>query len=95
MRGLSYLNLQKIIPANILVVHLMVGIVCITTALIFNKGKARYCLVMDRCERDFTKRTVGWKHFWVLECHSGQDVHSWYFQSAEAQTIPLLVPEGP
>ena len=28
--------------------HLMVGIVGITTALILDEGKAGYCLVMDR-----------------------------------------------
>jgi hypothetical protein len=39
-RELEYLNLQKIITANALVVHLMIGIISITATLIFNKGEA-------------------------------------------------------
>jgi hypothetical protein len=39
-RLLPYLNLQEVVAANTLVVHLMVSIVSITTALVLNKGKA-------------------------------------------------------
>lgn len=37
----AYLNLQKIITANALIVHLMVGIISITSILILDKGKPR------------------------------------------------------
>jgi hypothetical protein len=37
---LTYLDLQKVVAANTLVVHLMVSIVSIATALVLNKGKA-------------------------------------------------------
>jgi hypothetical protein len=37
---LPYLNLQEVIATNALVVHLMVSIVSITAALVFNKGEA-------------------------------------------------------
>jgi hypothetical protein len=36
----SYLDLQQIITANTLVVHLVVGIVRITATLILNEGEA-------------------------------------------------------
>lgn len=36
----THLNLQEIIPANTLIVHLMIGIVGITAAFILNKGEA-------------------------------------------------------
>ncbi len=35
----TYLNFQEIIPANTLVVHLMVGIVGITAAFVLNKSE--------------------------------------------------------
>lgn len=35
-----YLNLQNVVWCKTLVVHLMVGVICITTALILDKGKA-------------------------------------------------------
>jgi hypothetical protein len=38
-RAKTYLNLQEIIPANTLVVHLMVGIVGITAAFVLNKSE--------------------------------------------------------
>ena len=37
---LPYLDLQKVVAANALVVHLMVSIVSITAALVLNKGEA-------------------------------------------------------
>jgi hypothetical protein len=39
---LTYLDLQEIIPTNTLVMHLMVGIICISAALIFNECKSTY-----------------------------------------------------
>lgn len=38
---MPYLNLQQIIAADTLVVHLMVGIISIAATLVFNKGKAK------------------------------------------------------
>ena len=38
-QGETYLNLQKIIASNALVVHLMVGIISVTTALVLDEGK--------------------------------------------------------
>jgi hypothetical protein len=43
-QGFTYLDLQKIISTNALVVHLMVGIICITTAFIFDEGKSTSCV---------------------------------------------------
>jgi hypothetical protein len=37
---LSYLDLQEVVAANTLVVHLMVSIVSIAAALVLNEGKA-------------------------------------------------------
>ena len=37
---LSYLNLQDIVSTDALVMHFVVGIVSITAALVFHKGKA-------------------------------------------------------
>lgn len=36
----SYLNLQEVIATDALIVHLVVGIVGITTALVLDKGEA-------------------------------------------------------
>lgn len=36
----SYLNLQQVVSPNSLVVHLMIGIIGIATAFVFDKGKA-------------------------------------------------------
>jgi len=38
-RSSGPLDLQEVVPTNALVVHLMVGFICITTALILNEGK--------------------------------------------------------
>jgi hypothetical protein len=38
--GISYFDLQDIVSANSLVVHLVVGIIGIASALVFDKGKA-------------------------------------------------------
>ena len=37
-----YLDLQQIISTDAFVVHLMVSIICITTALILNKGESTF-----------------------------------------------------
>jgi hypothetical protein len=39
-RGWTHLDLQQVIAANALVVHLMVSIIGIATALVLNKGEA-------------------------------------------------------
>lgn len=39
---LSHLDFQKVVPTNTLVVHLMVGIICVTTALILNESESAY-----------------------------------------------------
>jgi hypothetical protein len=36
----AYLDLQQVIAADTLVVHLMVGIICVATALVLDKRKA-------------------------------------------------------
>jgi len=36
----SYFDLQGLIAAEVDVVHLMVGIICISTAFVFDKGEA-------------------------------------------------------
>ena len=43
-----YLDLQKVVAANALVVHLVVGIVSVTAALVLNEGEAVY-IVKTRC----------------------------------------------
>jgi hypothetical protein len=39
-RGSSHLDLQEVIATNALVVHLMVRVVCVATALVLDKGEA-------------------------------------------------------
>jgi hypothetical protein len=39
---MSYLNLQQVIPTDALVVHLVVGVIRITTTLILNEGKPTF-----------------------------------------------------
>jgi hypothetical protein len=39
--GYAYLNLQQIIAADTLVVHLMVSIIGIAAALVFNESETR------------------------------------------------------
>jgi hypothetical protein len=41
---LTYLNLQKVVAANALVVHFMVSIVSIATALVLNEGETKSIL---------------------------------------------------
>jgi len=43
-----YLDLQQIISPETLIMHLMVGIICVTSTLIFHKGKPTY-RVNGRC----------------------------------------------
>jgi hypothetical protein len=42
LKHCTYLNLQEIIAANTLVVHLMVGIICITTTLVLDERKSTF-----------------------------------------------------
>lgn len=38
------LDLQQVIPTNALVVHLMVGVICVATALILNECEPTLCV---------------------------------------------------
>ena len=38
---LSYLDLQQVVSTNALVVHLVVSIICVTTALVLNECEAK------------------------------------------------------
>jgi hypothetical protein len=44
-----YLNLQKVVAANALVVHLVVGIVGVTAALVLNEGEAVVIVNIQCC----------------------------------------------
>lgn len=71
-----YLNFQQVIPANALVVHLMICIVSITTALIFNKCEPVAWMSLDVQTQYWRKPTIDLKRFLELECHSEQGDHS-------------------
>lgn len=74
----AYLDLQKIVSANALVVHLVVGIVCIAATLILNKGEPAYVSTKLSCAlRGYLMLlTGGSEHCGEQECHSGRDGHS-------------------
>jgi hypothetical protein len=38
---LSYLDLQQVVPTDALVVHLVVSVICVTTALVLNECEAK------------------------------------------------------
>jgi hypothetical protein len=77
---MSYLDLQQIIPSNSLVVHFMVGIICITTALILDESKA----ALLSAEED---HKVDWK---VIQSAAGGS-RSWNIASDEASVMLELV----
>src|SRR5271156_6152820 len=76
----AYLNLQQIVAANALIVHLMVGIICVTTAFVFDEGETadtvrhRQRGNMDR----FARHTDGWQQCEGPECHSERGVRIYY-----------------
>jgi hypothetical protein len=37
--GVTYFDLQDIVPTDSLVVHLVIGIICISTAFVLDKGE--------------------------------------------------------
>ena len=71
----AYLDFQDVITTKTLVVHLMISIVCIATALILDEGKAGRCMSME-AEKLRQVQTVGWNRFEEQECHNELDVHS-------------------
>jgi hypothetical protein len=75
----SNLNLQHIISANALIVHLMVGIISVTTTFVFNKCKSTFSVNAIRVDikGDQDTLTDGWSQFAELECHNEQGDHSY------------------
>lgn len=68
-----YFNLQQVIATKTLVVHLMISIIRITTALILHKRKSG-CRSAGRLGiRLGAAPTIGSMHYGVLVCRNGLD----------------------
>ena len=75
-RRLIYFNFQEVIAPQTLVVHLMISIIRIATALILHKCKSR-CRSAGRVGyRLGATLTTGSMHYGVLGCRSGPDVRN-------------------
>ena len=72
-----YLDLQDLVAADALVVHLNVCIIGITAELVLNEGETVSLLDKDRLNGDVgVVHTDGWLEFLVLEYRSERDVRS-------------------
>lgn len=76
-REFRYLNLQQVITTNALVMHLMIGIVGIATALVLDEREAVYeRSVEDQWLSLFVKLTVCSRQYAEPGYHSEPDVRT-------------------
>lgn len=68
-----YFNLQEVIAPQTLVVHLMISIIRITTALVLHKCKSGCRSAGQLGYRLGAALTIGSMHYGVLGCRSGPD----------------------
>lgn len=79
---LSYFNLQEVVTTDALVVHLVVSIVSVATALILDECEAAGLVSMHGCRvLDQGILTVCLRRCEEPECHSGRDVRT--FESCQ------------
>ena len=73
-----YLNLQDIVTIKTLVMHFVICIICIASALILNKSEPASSVNYIRVDfkMAWDALTDDWPRFAVLECHNGQGDHS-------------------
>lgn len=61
---IAYLDLQEIVTPDTLVVHFMVGIICVATALVLNEGKPERSSEADKsvvsCQNIQAARRSAW-----------------------------------
>ena len=87
-RSCRYLDFQHVVASYALVMHLMVGVVCVTARLVLNKSEAtnvstRYLHLAFV----ILTLTVGSTLYVVLECRSGPDVHTFRNHQYEVRLI--------
>lgn len=70
----AYLDLQDVVPTNAFVVHLVVGVICVSPRLVLDKGEAVFVLagVLGAAHMILT---VCWIGFAVQECRIEPGVH--------------------
>ena len=70
LRCVAHLDLQEIITANALVVHLVVGIIGIASALIFDEGKAEDISMCRQHEQYHHSQSAGGStRSWYVTSH--------------------------
>ena len=73
---MTNLDLQEVISSNALIVHFMVCVVSVATALIFDESEADVFVSHEAKGKRVARLTVDWKHFVELGCRSAPSVHS-------------------
>lgn len=91
----TYLDLQQVVAADALVMHLMVGVVCIAAALVLHECEATVISSPSHVNGLRTHQlTVCSTQCAELECRSGLDVHTFENRQYEVQSERVSLRDG-